>query len=83
MPNYTFKNKETEEVIELNMKISERDEYVKNNPHMQQLITGAPAIGDSVRLGIRKTDGEFNSLLKHIKKGNEKGITRNSTINTR
>ena len=82
MPNYTFENTETGEVTEIHMKISERDQYVKDNPHMKQIITGAPAIGDPARLGIRKTDGEFNSLLKHIKKGNSKGIT-DSTIQTR
>lgn len=82
MPNYTFENKETGEVLNLFMKISERDQYVIDNPHMQQIITGAPAIGDSARLGIKKTDDNFNSLLKHIKKGNSQGMTK-SNIHTR
>jgi hypothetical protein len=82
MPLYTFENKETGEVSELSMKIAERDQYVIDNPHMRQIITGAPAIGDPHRMGVVKTPDSFNSLLKHIKKGNSKGIS-DSTIKTR
>jgi hypothetical protein len=82
MPLYTFKNDETDEVTEIMMKISELDDFKAVNPHLKQLITGAPAIGDSARLGVKKTPDSFNSLLKHVKKGNSKGITK-STINTR
>ena len=82
MPIYNFRNLETGEETTEMMKISELDDFKKNNPHLQQFLTGAPALGDSMRLGVRRTDGEFNSLLKHIKKGNSKGITK-STINTR
>lgn len=78
MPFYTFMNTETDEKIEITMKISERDEYVKNNPHMKQLITGAPSLGDSVRLGLRKHDDGFNDVLKNIKSHHYK-----SNINTK
>jgi hypothetical protein len=64
------------------MKISELDDFKAANPHLKQLITGAPSIGDPHRMGVTKTPDSFNSLLKHIKKGNSKGITQ-STINTR
>ena len=82
MPFYTFKNEDTGEVQELQMKIAELDEFKTSNPNMKQLITGAPSICDSVRLGVSRTPDSFNSLLKHIKEGNSKGITK-STINTR
>lgn len=82
MPLYTFENTETGKVSDIRMKISERDQYVIDNPHMKQLITGAPSIGDAHRMGVVKTPDSFNSLLKHIKKGNSKGIT-DSTIKTR
>lgn len=82
MPKYTFENTETGEQFEEWMKIAELDEYKASNPHLKQVITGAPSLGDSMRLGIRKTDDSFNSLLKHIKKGNSKGTTE-STIQTR
>jgi hypothetical protein len=82
MPLYNFRNLDTGEETTVLLKISELDEYKEQNPHLQQFLTGAPSIGDSARLGIRKTDDNFNSLLKHIKKGNSKGL-KESTIKTR
>jgi len=83
MPTYNFRNNETGEEFEIQMRISELDDYKKNNPNLTQFLTGAPSVAyDSASLGVRKTDDNFNSLLKHIKKGNSKGTTK-STINTR
>jgi len=83
MPTYNFRNDKTGEEFEIQMRISELDEYKKNNPNLTQFLVKAPAtVYDSVSLGVRKTDNEFNSLLKHIKKGNSKGTTE-STIKTR
>ena len=82
MPIYNFRNLETGEETEIMMKISELDEFKENNPQLQQYITKAPSIGDPHRMGIVKTPDSFNSLLKHIKKGNSKGI-KDSTIKTR
>ena len=81
MPNYTFLNKETEEYIEVNMSISERDKYLEDNPNLQQVIHKAPSIGDSVRLGLRKPDSGFRDVLKEIKKKHS-GVISKSTINT-
>lgn len=55
MPTYTFKHKETGEHIEKFMGISERDEWMKQNPEYESVITGAPSIGDPIRLGLRRT----------------------------
>ena len=82
MPIYNFRNLETGEETTEMMKISELDDFKANNPHLQQYLTSAPSIGDPHRMGIVKTPDSFNSLLKHIKKGNSKGIT-DSTIKTR
>lgn len=83
MPTYNFRNDKTGEEFEVQMRISELDEYKKNNPNLTQFLVKAPAtVYDSASLGLRKTDSEFNSLLKHIKKGNSKGTTE-STIKTR
>lgn len=81
MPTYTFFNQTTQAEETHFLKISELDSFTQNNPNLIQKPS-APAIGDSVRLGVSKTPDSFNSLLKHIKKGNEKGFTK-STINTR
>lgn len=78
MPTYNFKNHDTGEEYELFLSLSEREEYLKNNPNVTQMVS-APALHSG--RGFKKPDAEFRSLLKHIKKGNQKGISR-STINT-
>ena len=83
MPTYNFRDVNTGEETEVFMKIAELDQYKEDNPHLEQFLTKAPAMSyDAVGLGVRKTDDNFNSLLKHIKKGNSKGVTK-STIQTR
>jgi hypothetical protein len=78
MPTYGFLNNDTGEEFEEFMNISEIDDYLKNNPNITQLV-GAPNIVSGV--AGKKPDSGFRDILKHIKKGNSKGITR-STINT-
>jgi hypothetical protein len=79
MPTYKFKNNDTGEEYEEFMTISALDDFLRDNPHITQLVNGAPLIHSG--RGMGKPDAGFRDLLKHIKKGNSKGITR-STINT-
>jgi hypothetical protein len=48
------------------MSISQKEEFLKENPHVKQSLA-CPAIGDSVRLGIRKVDSAFNDVLQKAK----------------
>lgn len=50
------------------MKISELDEYKEKNPHLEQLVNGAPMIGDPFRLGRQKPKDNFRERLTQIKK---------------
>ena len=79
MPTYRFLNNETGEEYEDFMSISALEVYLSENPNVTQLLNGAPLIHSG--RGLKKPDAGFRDLLKHIKKGNSKGITR-STINT-
>jgi len=72
MPIYTFRNKDTGEVYDKIMKISDREVYLNENPNMETIITSAPSVGDSVRLGIRKTDDGFKEDLSKIGNANYK-----------
>lgn len=64
MPTYEFRNKETGEVTEHIMRISEREQFIKENPHLEQTITSAPAFaGDHIT--IRKDTG-FKEVLQRI-----------------
>ena len=77
MPTYTFINTETNESEDKFMSIAERDEYLKDNPHIKQALA-TPGFGDPIRMGITKTSDGFNDLLKHAKKSH-----LHSTIETR
>jgi hypothetical protein len=72
MPKYTFEDINTGERFEQTMKIAELDEFRSNNPHLKTVITGAPAIGDPIRLGVRKPDDNFKDVLKNVKHHHKK-----------
>ena len=71
MPTYTFRNTETKEIFDKIMSWNSREEYLKENPSLE-VIMGAPAMGDVVRLGIRKPDQGFNEVLSKIHAANYK-----------
>ena len=79
MPTYRFVNNETGVEFEEFKTISALDDYVKENPHLTQLVNGAPMISSG--RGVGKPDQGFRDLLKDMKKKHSQGITR-STINT-
>ena len=64
MPTYDFLNKETGEITEHVMRISELDAFKEANPHLQQTYTKAPAFaGDHITL---KKDNGFKEVLQKI-----------------
>ena len=65
MPLYDYRNKETGEVFEKMMSISAKEEYLKENPHIESML-GMPPVIDPVRLGIRTTDQGFKEVLQRI-----------------
>mgnify|MGYP003348549970 FL=1 len=78
MPTYRFLNTQTNEEFEDFMSISSLETFLKENEHIQQLVSGSPMIVSGVN---KKPDAGFRDLLKDMKKKHSKGITR-STINT-
>ena len=66
MPTYNFLDTVTGEEFETFMKISEREEYLKLNPHIQTIIS-APMIvsGVSVSKANRVPDG-FKEVLSKV-----------------
>ena len=79
MPTYNFRDIETGDVTEVTMKISELDDFKSKNPHLQQFLTGAPALSSDGGGGGLKIDNGFNDVLKKIKAGSG----RVNTINTK
>lgn len=75
MPLYDFKNTETGEVFEKMMSISSKEEYMKENPHIESVL-GMNAMIDPFRLGLVRPDQGFKEVLQRI---HEK--TAGSTLN--
>lgn len=76
MPNYTFRDEEGKEYT-INLTISQYEKYKKTHTNHKQVLFPNP-YGDSVRLGIRKHDNNFNDVLKNVKSHHA-----HSTIETR
>ena len=64
MPLYHFEHTHTGEVYELNLRIAEKDDFLKANPNLKQVI-GAPMIVGGVD-GLRKPDEGFQEVLSKI-----------------
>ena len=64
MPTYNFIDTETGEEFETVMKISERDEFLKENPQVQPVVT-APAIISGSGSNQKVPDG-FKEVLSKI-----------------
>jgi len=73
MPTYNFRHRETGEIIEKLMKISDREEFLKENLQYESVILSAPSIGDPVRLGIRKPDQGFREVLQKAQAAHPRG----------
>ena len=66
MPTYNFVNTETGEEFELFMKWSGRETFLKENPHIQPILT-APAIVSSVAgMGSHRVPDGFKEVLSKV-----------------
>lgn len=78
MPTYSFINTETDEEFTEFMSMSEKENYLKENPHIKQTLLTAPPVCDPTRIGVTsKPDNGFRDVLKKIKSSHYK-----SNINT-
>ena len=65
---YDFYNKQTEQIEEHTMRLSEYDDFVANNPHLERYHspTGLPGFGDGMRMdtpGTGKADSAFEKYV--------------------
>jgi hypothetical protein len=66
MPTYRFRNKETNEIFDVIMRMSEYDQYKETNPTHERYHDTPIPMGDPVRLGVRKKDSGFKEVLQKI-----------------
>lgn len=68
MPTYTFKDKETGDIIERVMKMSEYDSFKEKHPELETVISGG-SLCDSLRLGeglLKGNNAGFKEVLQKI-----------------
>jgi hypothetical protein len=63
MPTYNFKNEETGEVTEHFMKLSEMEQFKKDNPHMSQVLGASGLVRGT---GDIKTANGFKEVLHKV-----------------
>lgn len=63
MPTYTFKHKETGEVKEVILKISERDSFEAQNPDYERVFLDPSNVGDPYALGYQKPPSDFQKYI--------------------
>ncbi len=70
MPEYTFENTLTKDIITLDMSMKEREEYLANNPTHQQILIKAPALLDPMMMGKLSPSGKLfqSTVLDRMKK---------------
>lgn len=74
MPTYIFKNKETEEIEEHYMKISELDQFKEDHPNLLIQLQGMNMVSDT-KSALTRAGGEWQDFLKSMKKGSGRGNT--------
>lgn len=66
MPIYEFIDKKTSHVHKVTMSIKDKEEYLKRNENLESYFSQAPALGDAVRLGLKRTDDGFREVLARV-----------------
>lgn len=75
MPTYNFQNKQTGEVTEVSLRISELDKYKEDNPDLEQVILSAPQMTSGHKTARQLAGGDWNNMLDNIKKKSGRGNT--------
>jgi len=64
MPIYTFRDRETNELIELTLRIADYDSFLSSNPNLERYIDSVPGLVSGS--GSIKTDSGFKEVLSKV-----------------
>ena len=76
MPTYDFINTETGETFEKLISLSGKDEYLKENPHIQQIHLGAMSIVSGISITGKVPDG-FEEVLSKVSESHKQSSVAN------
>jgi nitrogen regulatory protein PII len=66
MPTYRFIDTETDEVFESFMKISEREEFLKENPNIQSIVMSPMIVSSVEGMGSHRVSDGFKEVLSKV-----------------
>jgi len=69
MPLYDFEDKETGEIVTKMIKISDKDQFLKDNPNLKQVILSTPSIIGSVGGTLSRAGDGWKEVQDKIKSG--------------
>jgi hypothetical protein len=75
MPTYDFLNTETGEIEELFLSLSQREQFLQENPHMQQMIGATPTVS-GVSITGKVPDG-FKEVLAKVSENHKQSSVAN------
>ena len=64
MPIYTFRDRSTDELFDVTLRISDYDIYLVSNPHHERYIDSCPGIVGGT--GSIRTDSGFKEVLSKV-----------------
>ena len=65
MPTYDFRDKTTGEITERIMKIADKDQFLIDNPHLEQVLLTAPQV-NADPIGSNQHGKAFREVLNKI-----------------
>tara|TARA_B100000497_G_scaffold120871_1_gene149858 strand:- start:528 stop:770 length:243 start_codon:yes stop_codon:yes gene_type:complete len=77
MPHYEFKNKETGEIMEMTLRISEYDEWKDSNPQWERYHSSSsvPQLISGTKSALTMAGKDWEGHLTNIKKNSGKDNT--------
>lgn len=72
MPTYTFYDEDSDREFDIELRMSELDDYKKKNPNLRQVYQPFNIVGGVGGIGRHSDDG-WKDTLKSIKKASGKG----------
>lgn len=80
MATYTFRNKETDEIVEHSIRMSEYDQFVKDNPNLERYHTPGNVLNIVGGVGGIKNDQGWKEVLSKVSEAHPNSSLANRTV---
>lgn len=80
MATYTFRNKDTDEVVEYSMRMSDYDDFISEHPNFERYYEQGAALNIVSGVGGIKTDNGFKEVLSKVAEAHPNSELANRTL---